>query len=265
MASFHHEIELHGNRLGLTEKNELVVNARPIGSVSRNRYIELFDDFLGDTVNVTYAGDKGNDGAATNAALVTAGTGGIMRLVTGANLSADVAGNGVQFGSSLNFNAGNGFLMMEAKVKISAITNVSVFVGFTDRASGTLEMPIQAAVPPSGNTLLSTATDAVGFMFDTAMSTDNIWCVGVDRDTDATAINTGLAFVADTYKVLRVELVKNSASTIAYFYIDGGLVGRMTAACGSDVNLTPYIGGFALAAASRNIDTDYIHLGMDRV
>jgi len=260
MANFRHQIEIHGDRIGLTEQNELVVKARPIGEVSRYRRVEWFDDFIGDTINTTYAGVAGSDPQALVAACIAGSVGGQAKIVTGDDATTTMAVNGAQFGSSLNFSSASGLLMMETRIKISAITDISLFVGFTDRASGTLEMPIQSNA--SGNTLISTATDAVGFMFDTAMTTDNIWAVGVDSDVDATAVNTGLAFVADTFKVLRVELASDG---VAMFYIDGTAVARLTGACGNDVPLTPYIGGFSLGAASRDITWDYLHVTQDRV
>src|SRR3546814_17818472 len=88
------------------------------------------------------------------------------------------------------------------RLKLSAITTCYAFVGFTDVT--TLEAPIISA--GSANTLTSNASDAVGFMFDTGMTDDNWWLVGVDTDVDATHEDTGLAPVADTYATFEVDV-----------------------------------------------------------
>src|SRR3546814_5088238 len=105
------------------------------------------------------------------------------------------------------------------RLKLSAITTCYAFVGFTDVT--TLEAPIISA--GSANTLTSNASDAVGFMFDTGMTDDNWWLVGVDTDVDATHEDTGLAPVADTYATFEVDVDENGRAT---FFYNGKQVGH---------------------------------------
>lgn len=172
--------------------------------------------------------------------------------------TASMAVSGVQLSRGLNWKANQGNLVLEARVKISAITNIAVFVGFTDQVSA-LEMPVTL----STTTFTTNATDAVGFLFDTAATTDTIRLVGVANDVDATAQDTSLAYVADTYKTFRIEL---SAAGVATFYIDGTAVGTaMTGALTATVALTPVIAGFnRTTSGTPTITADYMHVSADR-
>jgi hypothetical protein len=121
-------------------------------------------------------------------------------------------------------------------------------------------MPIQTAA--SANTLTSNASDAVGFMFDTSMTDDNWWLVGVDTDVDATHQDTGFAPVAATYETLRVEV---GADGGAVFFRNGLQVGtKMAAAITPGTDITPVVAIFPRTTAVKTIDIDYIHASMNR-
>jgi hypothetical protein len=173
----------------------------------------------------------------------------------GTGLAADL----IQLNSARQWQASNGDLVLEAKVKISQITEAYVFVGFTDVL--TLEAPVVSAA--SADTITTNATDGVGFMFDTRMATDNWWLVGVANDVDATAQNSASAPAADTYQTLRVEV---TSAGVASFYIDGSQVGTaMTGAVTAATDLTPTIAVSKTATnTSMTLDCDYLHVAMAR-
>jgi hypothetical protein len=174
--------------------------------------------------------------------------------------TASMAVSGIQLSRGLNWKANQGDLVFEAKVKLSAITTIAVFVGLTDQVSA-LEMPIQSAA--SADTITTNATDAIGFMFDTSMSTDNWWLVGVANNVDATAQNMAAAPVADTYATFRIEV---STAGVATFYYNGTAVGTaMTGAVTATVALTPVIAGFnRTTTGTPTVTADYIHVSADR-
>lgn len=174
--------------------------------------------------------------------------------------TASMAVSGVQLSRGLNWQADQGDLVFEARVKMSQITTISVFIGLTDQVAA-LEMPIQSAA--SANTITTNASDAVGFMFDTSMTADTWWLVGVDTNVDATAQNTGTAPVADTYATFRIEV---STAGVATFYYNGTAVGSaMTGAVTPTVALTPVIAGFnRTTTGTPTITADYIHVSADR-
>lgn len=220
--------------------------------------VEFFDDFLGDVIADQWNFVEGTDSATTDAAILAGGIGGVLRVTTGdagTGLAADLA----QLTQALQWQASNGGLAIEARFKLSAITTCYCFFGFTDVV--TLEAPVISAA--SADTITTTATDAVGFMFDTRMSTDNWWAVGVAADVDATAQNLAVAPVADTYATFRIEINSSGAAT---FYYNGNVIGsRMTGAVTPATDLTPtFAVGKTSVAASMTADIDYFHVSMDR-
>jgi hypothetical protein len=223
--------------------------------------IKLHDDFLGDVLADQWNGVVGSD-AQCVAPAITSIVGGAVRMTTGDDAAASMAVNGVQLDSYLNWRGTTGAaLIFEARVRMNAITNVVVFVGLTDQV-GTLEMPFTLA---AGNVLTSNASDAVGWLFDTGADNDNWWLVGVAADVDATKQNTALAPVANTFEILRVEVLYDGS---AVFYRNGVKVGTtMSSALRSYPTapaMTPVIAAFSRAAASRSIDADYIHVQQNR-
>ena len=220
--------------------------------------VSFFDDFLGDVIADQINIVEGTDSATSDAAILAGGIGGVMRMTTG-DAGTGLAADLVQATMALQWQASNGGLSFQTRIKLSAITTCYVFVGFTDLV--TLEGPIVSAA--SANTLTSNATDAVGFMFDTRMTDDNWWLVGVANDVDATHQDTALAPVADDYATFRVDI---SAAGVATFFYNGNQVGTpMSGAVTAGTDLTPTIAvSKTSVAASMTMDVDYWHSAMHR-
>lgn len=221
---------------------------------SGSENVGFFDDFLGDVLADQWTVTAGSDSPAAGA--LTEAVYGKCRLTTG-DSNASLAADGVQLTSFLNWKATNG-LVFEARLQVSAITNLQLFVGLTDQRSA-LEMPATL----SGTTYTTVATDAVGFLFDTAATTDTIRAVGVANDVDATHVDTGLAYVAATDKVLRIVI--DRAQT-AKFYIDGTLVATVAAAVRASQPLAIVVAARAAGdTVSKTVDIDYISCAIPRV
>lgn len=220
--------------------------------------VALFDDFAGDVIADQWNTLEGTDSATSDAAILAGGIGGVLRLTTG-DAGTGLAADMVQVTQALQWQASNAGLVFQTRLKLSAITTCYVFVGFTDLAT-TLEAPIESAA--SANTLTSTATDAVGFMFDTRMTDDTWWLVGVVADTDAVHQNTGFAPVAAQYETLRIELSSDGKAT---FFRNGLQVGTQMTALTAGADLTPTINvSKTSVAASMTADVDYVHVAMTR-
>lgn len=263
---------LHGNvPTGLDRQNRLITPAGYIAGEHGSQIaypapsiVSHFDDFLGagqafsTTVIDGYLSRKGT----TNTVdwTVTEGVNGTVVGTIG-DTTASMAVSGIQLSRGLDWKASQGNLCVEARLKLSAITNIAAFFGLTDQVAA-LEMPIQSAA--SVNTLTTNASDAVGFMFDTSMSTDDWWLTGVAADVDATHQDTTFAPVAATYETLRIEL---SATGVATFFRNGKLVGtQMTGALTATVALTPVIVGFnRTTSGTPTITVDYLHVSGTRV
>lgn len=210
----------------------------------------LTDDFLGDVLADQWNGRVGTDPQCITPT-ITSALGGAVRLVTGDDVAADMATNGVQLDHALNWQANSGLLVFEIRVKLSAITNVALFIGLTDQVSA-LEMPFTLA---AGDVLTSNASNAVGILFDTAADTDNWWMVGVSNDADATKQNSAVAPTAATYETWRIEFLNNTA---CQFFRNGALIGATMQSAVNQVPLTPVVAAFSRTTASRNIDADYV-------
>jgi hypothetical protein len=263
---------LHGRKLGLgsAESGGLQPLIAPGGlilgehgtqrQIGGPNHVAWFDDFLGDALDARYSVVEGTDSATSDAAiLATASAGGWLRMTTGdagTGLAADLIQ--VNLGS-LQWAAANGGLDFEIRFKMSAITECYAFLGFTDVV--TLEAPIISAA--SADTFTTTASDAVGIMFDTRMTTDNWWLTGVAANVDATHQNSGFAPVAATFETWRIEV---SAAGAARFMRNGKPVGvLMNGAVTPATALVPTIGfGKLSTATSITADIDYIHVAMVR-
>lgn len=259
------EQSIDGGRLGITRQGDIVLNqdgmqTRVIAGSRAHRVVKIYDDFTGDLLTDEWNTQKGSEGTAV-VATINNQFGGVVRLVGGANAAGTYATNGVQLDTgALNLKAEFDGLAFVTRVKIDVLTNVALFVGFTDQTAA-LEMPINAS---GAAAILTTASDAVGILFDTTFtSIPRFLGVGVKADVDAAILDLGVAPVAATYVTLRVEVDKLGAAS---FFVDGKLAGKvkMTNAITPATLLTPVVATFSRGAAIRNIDVDYIEAYCDR-
>lgn len=218
----------------------------------------FFDDFLGDAVDAGWNLVEGTDSATSDAAILAGGVGGVLRMTSG-DAGTGLAADMVQMTQALQWRASNGGLVAQARVKLSAITDAYLFFGFTDVV--TLEAPFESA--GAADTITSNASNAVGIMFDTRMTTDKFWLCGVKADTDAVHRDSGVAPVADEYLTLRVDVDEDGNAS---FMINGVAVGRaMADAVTPGTMLTPTLNlGKITGAASITADWDYVGVSMTR-
>lgn len=214
----------------------------------------LFDDFLTDSISSnSWALGVGTDPQANNPAHVAL-IGGAVRLTTGDVGGGDVAVDGSQLSGGLYWRANTGGLAMEFRVKMSAITDVMVYAGFTDQKAA-LELPFTLSVL----TLTSNASNAVGFLFDTDATNDKWHLVGVKADVDVTMQNTAIAPVAATYETFRVEV---SSAGAGMFYRNGILLNSGSTAISNCVTsstpLCPVVVAISRTTSSRTVDLDYV-------
>lgn len=265
-------ISLHGQDIGLVDDRRLLVRQGIIvgdwgDQVAHSdcKNVAVFDDFLGATISSQWGVHKGSDGAAANFA-ITAGLSGTISGTTGAT-STTMAGSGIQLDNALNFqaqgNAGSAAsnnLEFNIRLKLSAITGLCIFVGFTNQV-GTLQMPIQGSGTANG--LTANAANAVGFLYDTSMSTADWWGVGVDASTVATAQDSGSGPTAATYDQFQISIDQLGN---ANFFRNKNQVGvTMASAVNPTTPLTPVVAAFGRIAASKNVVIDRIAASMGRI
>lgn len=234
--------------------DELVVAAG--GKLNMSGVVGHFTDFLGDAINDEMLAGVGS--GTGNAVALSAGVGGRVEVKTASDDGAHSAnGSSISLGG-LNWQADQGGLFMEARVQIDDVTNVMLFVGFTDALASTVEAPIFL----NGADIDSDATDACGVLFDTDGTTDE-WCHGgVKADVDTVPAYLGSAPEAATYYTVRVEV---SATGAVQGFIDGVPIGAPVAdAVTVTTPLTPVIFAANRSAEVRNVLVDYMWVQGDR-
>lgn len=210
----------------------------------------IVDHFAGPSINASYSLAKGSDPQTVNFAIVS-GVPSVIRGTTG-DAGTGVAADAVAISGPLSFQAGalTRPMRFAARIKLSAITNVMVFAGFTDvLPTTTLELPIELN---AGNTTTN-ATDAVGLVFDTSATLDNIKSVSVANDVDGTTVDSGVAPVADTFFDVLIEVQPDGT---AKTFLNGTLVATHTIR--TAVNLCPIIVGCARTTATRDVTVDLL-------
>jgi hypothetical protein len=253
---------LHGKLLGLDSRARLIAPKGVVAGEHGSQFaspspssVVWTEDFLGDVVPDQINLVKGTDTSPTDAAVLSGGLGGIMRMVSG-DSAGTIAADMVTVNSYLNWQAVNDDLVFQTRFKLnSAIATRYVFLGFTDKL--TIEAPIMSA--SSADTFTTNATNAAGFMYDTRMSTKTWWVTG--KASGSANLNTTFAPVADTWATFRVVL--NSVG-VATFYYNGNQVGTVTGAVTATTPLTPVLCLGTFTAASVTADVDYIHVSMLR-
>lgn len=212
---------------------------------------ELYDDFCGNALRDDWLSVVGSDGAIVPMAITPANPFGLASMSTGTDAGGTMALNGVELVSDLNWRAGYGSLKFESRFRLTSVSSVVVFAGFTDTTS--LEMPFTL----SGSTLTSNASNACGILFDSAASVANYHLVGVKADVDATIQNSGVA--ASTNDVLvAIEL---DVSGNASFSINRSPIGTIMAdAVTPSTSLTPCLAIFSRGTGQRTLRADFIRV-----
>lgn len=248
----------YGKRLGLSVGGAMIMDGRNVigGKLDLGGACRWYDHFTGAALSTHYTLLKGSDGSAVNPAISLV-KGGRVRLTNASAGAASMAVGGCQIAAARNWEADKGNLLLGTALNLSTLTNMSVFVGLTDKI--TLEAPFSM----SGTTLTSNATDGFGFLFDGGATAATTWkCVGVKNNTDATTIETGVVHVAGTDDLLAMEC--DAAGTVK-FYINGILVGSMVNAVTVTVALTETIASWVRTTAAANtVDCDFLSVEQAR-
>jgi len=147
--------------------------------------------------------------------------------------------------------------VMEARVKVDAITTVGMVVGFSDAKA---EADNQVAFEINGATIVDRCTNGAAFAFDTD-ATSAVWYMCNTNAGTQAGTSTGVAPVAATYEVFRVAL---DSSGNARFYRNGTPCGYKALAVATATALTWYVAEISRAGtAARNMDIDYVYCAQD--
>jgi hypothetical protein len=224
----------------------------------------LFDDFTGTWV-ITDAGPAdhwastaGSGQAAELATTVSDSLNGEITLKS-SDLDAAITANMTTFTAiNLGYKANQGGLMVEARIKLSDVSEAYLFVGFTDTVSSTRECPIFLV----GADIDSDADNACGVCYDVDGTTKEFFHGGVKATVDTVPVYSGSAPTDGTYFTVRVEV---SATGSVTGYIDDIAIGSAVAnAVTITTSLTPAIFVANRSANAVVATVDYIKVQQNR-
>jgi len=98
----------------------------------------------------------------------------------------------------------------------------------------------------------TTGTDVVGIHYDSLATVGNYWSMACNTNVDATADNSGVAPVNNTFNILRVDLRVTGLTIKAHCFIDGTEVASFASAVNPDTEYYPYV-----ACSRRDAVADY--------
>jgi hypothetical protein len=219
--------------------------------------IYFADHFKAATINSAFDKTAGNDGDVVAFAVdTTVKAGGVKGTTGNAGTGAAADAITLSLNNPIQLTA-TSVVEFSTSLKLSAVTSVYFFIGFTDTLPGTtLELPTTLSTV----TYTTTASNAVGFMFDTAATTDTVRLTGVANDVDAAHLDTGFAPVLATTYDFHIRL----EGTTAYFTIDGQTftsVNYLAAAAAISVNLYPIVCVCARTTSTRDATVDFFRGG----
>ncbi len=219
--------------------------------------IYFADHMKAAAISTAYDKTAGNDDVAVAFAVDTTVKSGAVKGTTG-NAGTGAAADAVtlSLNNPIQLTA-TSLVELSVGFKLSAYTSAYFFIGFTDvLPASTLELPITLSTV----TYTTTASNAVGFMFDTAATTDTVRLTGVATDTDAAHLDTGLAPSGSAFYDFHIRL----EGTTAYFSIDGVTftsVNYLALAASISVNLYPIVVACTRTTTVRDATIDYIRGG----
>lgn len=230
------------------------------GHTMPTNVFEYTDEFMQQTwvdTDGPWIFNNGIDAEAVDGVIVASAERGQLTLVAG-DADGACANDCSQMVWKNPIQADSGALVMEVKLHLDATTAISVNIGFTDITT------LQEAASVSGTTITTTAVDFVGFVYDTAATTDEWYAIGVDGNTDMVgAALTGIAPSAGTFQIFRLEV--DSTGETCRFYINGVLEISGTATCvAASTNIFPYISVNSTTTTVQAVDIEYIYVGHTR-
>lgn len=218
------------------------VNVEPVADVGIGR----FDDFIGDTIDPTYATATGTSGTVT----ASSGSGVHAALLT----TSTTSGEYITLALGLQWPANLAVTLFEARLKLNVLTEVIVECGLSDALSETGGI----AFSSHDVTPVAVATNAAMFGWHNAASpaenTTSLSILTVNNNSAAYLATTSHPLVADTY--IKLSVVINSQGN-AGFYINDVSVGSVEDAVQTSAVLTPWISVKTSNTTSKIVTLDY--------
>ena len=241
--------------------------------------VRMFDDFVGFNVPVAgtltslldpvftpggwqLVGQGINEADSGFVGLSSDGVNGVVQLTT---TNEDVHTAGFQTNSCFDMGL-NGGIMMEARVRLAALTARNIFFGISDVRTVGLQVLEGEIISGGTVTLTLTASDLCGFYYCTDLTDTADWH-GVYNggstagETVSTSVDLNDDAVAGEFQLLKLTI---SDTGTARWYIDGIEVQKVTNAVSTSVDMNAILMVEADSAAVATLDVDYLLLETNR-
>jgi hypothetical protein len=243
--------------------------------------IRVFEDFVGAEVPVALTtttekigsfrviGDGIADADSGVVNLESDGLSGVAQLTT-----TNEDKHGIYIATPVMFDVGlMGTIVLEARIRLPALANREVFIGFSDVNSDDLSLE-DDLVHGASTTITLTASDLVGFLLSSELTDTADWHTVYNGGTTSGAtasgdLDVGDAAVAGEWQVFRLEIFTNGT---VRWYIDGKSVGGSATvrrsgianAVSTSVDLAMVVGVEAKTTTALTLDIDYIMIKANR-
>jgi len=151
-------------------------------------------------------------------------------------------------------------LIIEARVNMQALTARRVFVGFSNLGDTTSAVEFEA----NAGTVTNTASNFVGFLFDSGATLSTSWLYGYNGGTTAaltTEQDTGKDPVAGEWDTMRVVINNDGA---AEFYINGEYITKVNGAISTTTDISAYVGVGGTTTTVADCDLNYLYIKASR-
>lgn len=245
----------------------------PLGetqSVDPSQKVTLYDDFLEGTLDASRWEDADGTDAQAIGPLITLGSiNGEVVLTSGnvgdggtpGNTTAVVDGASID-GKGLMWQADQGGLQMEVRVKLTTVAESILFVGFQDEVSVDADVNLAMQATGTGNVIKTEVTDSCGMIYDTSFATDpTLFQMGGNKTAVTTTV-VGATGPADaTYVTIRITV---SVTGTLEVFINGTSIGTIANAVTITVPLTPTVTVATNNTTESVATVDYIWVQQDR-
>ena len=240
-------------------------------SVDPSQKVTLFDDFLEGTLDASRWEDAdGTDAQAIGPVIVNDSLSGEILITSGdigdggtpGDTTAVADGASIS-GKRLNFQADQGGLVMEARVRLTTVAESILFIGFIDEIQTDADVNLGMQATGTADVIDSDVTDSAGMIYDTSFQTSPTKLnMGGNKNGSVTAITVGATTPVDaTDFIVRVEI--SAAGTLEVF-IDGVSIGTIANAITVNVPLTPDITVASNDTNESLLTVDYIWVQQNR-
>ena len=242
--------------------------------------IRMWDDFIGFNIPVAgtltslldpvftpggwqVVGQGLNEADSGVVGLSADGVNGVVQLTT---TNENIHSAGFQTNSGFDMGLNNG-IVLEARVRMAALTARAVFFGLSDVRTAGLQVLAGEIIDRGGATTVTlTASDLVGFHFSSEYTAATDWHGVYNGGTTTgatTSTDVALSSVATAGEYQILKLTVNNNGT-ARWYVDGVLKQTQTGAVSTSVDLNALLMVEANAATIASLDVDYLLLESSR-